>query len=148
MEYGRVVPEELDAVLRLLAGCGLPADDVDLAMLLYFIGARTHGVLIGVVGLEPFDHVALLRSLAVAPGHRGLGVGARLCDEAESLARAANIADLYLLTTTVADWFAVRGYHLMDRSALPAPVRGTAEFRKLCPATAVALHKRLAKLES
>ena len=144
MEYGRVAPEELGEVVRLLTDCGLPADDVDQSLLLYFIGARSHGLLIGVVGLEPLDHVALLRSLAVAPAQRGLGVGARLCDEVESLARAHNIADLYLLTTTAADWFAVRGYDRLDRSTLPASVRDTTQFRKLCPASAVALHKRLA----
>jgi amino-acid N-acetyltransferase len=121
----------------------LPVEDVDLDLLQHFIRARGAAGLAGVVGLQPLDHAALLRSLAVAPDQRGLGVGSRLCDEAEALARAGKVTDLYLLTSTAADWFAARGYVRVERSALPQAVRETSEFRDLCPASAVAMHKQL-----
>ncbi len=143
MQFGRVSPDEQQQVLRLLAQCGLPVEDVDPDLLRYFIRARGAGGLAGVVGLQPLDHAALLRSLAVAPDQRGLGIGSRLCDEAEALARAGKTSDLYLLTTTAADWFAARGYVHVERSAVPDAVRATSEFRQLCPASAVAMHKHL-----
>jgi amino-acid N-acetyltransferase len=153
MQFGRVSPSEHQEVLDLLARCGLPTEDVDLELLRHFIRARGAAGFAGVVGIEPLDHAALdhaalghaalLRSLAVAPDQRGLGVGSRLCDEAESLARAGEFSDLYLLTTTAADWFAARGYARVERDALPDAVRETREFRQFCPASAVAMHKRL-----
>jgi len=143
MDFGPVVPQEHQAVVHLLAGCELPTVDVNAALLRTFIAARTANALAGVVGIEPLDHTALLRSLAVAPAHRGLGIGSRLCDEAESLARARGIAQLYLLTTTAADWFAARGYARVERAVLPDAVQRSQEFRHLCPASAVAMHKQL-----
>jgi amino-acid N-acetyltransferase len=143
MQFGRVSPDEHQQVLRLLAQCGLPVEDVDSDLLRRFIRARGAAGLAGVVGLQLLDHAALLRSLAVAPDQRGLGVGSRLCDEAEALARAGKVTDLYLLTTTAADWFAARGYVRVERSALPQAVQETGEFRHLCPASAVAMHKHL-----
>jgi amino-acid N-acetyltransferase len=143
MEFGRIWPDEHPQVLQLLAECGLPTADVDQAMVRNFIGARSHGTLAGVIGLEPLGPIGLLRSLAVAPAHRGGGIGSRLCDEAESLARAQGVAHLYLLTTTAADWFGARGYARLDRAALPDAIQQSEQFRSLCPATAVAMHKVL-----
>jgi amino-acid N-acetyltransferase len=143
MEFGPISPEEHAQALQLLARCGLPDADVSQALVRTFVGARSRGVLAGVIGLEPLDHIALLRSLAVAPEHRGEGIGARLCDEAEALARSRGISQLYLLTTTAADWFAARGYAPVERDALPDAIRASQQFRSLCPATAVAMRKYL-----
>ena len=143
MEFGPIPPQQHGQVLQLLAQCGLPNADVGQALLRTFVGARSKGALAGVVGIEPRDHTGLLRSLAVAPEHRGLGIGSRLCDEAEALARGCGIAHLYLLTTTAADWFGARGYTRVDRDALPEAIRSSEQFRSLCPATAVAMHKAL-----
>jgi N-acetylglutamate synthase-like GNAT family acetyltransferase len=141
--YGGINGQELDAVRVVLAACDLPSADLDPQALRYFIGAWEDETLVGVIGLQPLDHAALLRSLAVLPSHRGAGVGARLCDEAESLARAGNLTDLYLLTIDAAPYFAAHGYRPCPRDTLPAAVRATAQFRALCPASAVAMHKHL-----
>jgi amino-acid N-acetyltransferase len=146
MLFGGVDAKDLDQVRRLLGACSLPAADIDADALRYFIGAWSEQRLVGVIGLQPFDHAALLRSLAVAPDHRGEGIGSRLCDEAESLARAGSIADLYLLTTGAAEYFAAHGYCACARSDLPPAVQATAQFRELCPASAQAMHKHLQAL--
>jgi amino-acid N-acetyltransferase len=145
MQFGGMSGADLAQVRSLLESCALPASDLDADALDYFIGAWAGDRLVGVIGLQPRDHAALLRSLAVAPDHRGEGIGSRLCDEAESLGRAGALTDLYLLTTTAADYFAARGFHVCPRDALPAPVQATAQFRELCPASSVAMHKPLGK---
>lgn len=52
------------SIRRLLQKSGLPVDDLDTAAIEFFVitGADE---LIGVVGVEPFDTIGLLRSLAV-----------------------------------------------------------------------------------
>jgi amino-acid N-acetyltransferase len=143
MRFGRLEARQLDDVRRLLDANGLPTSDLDAGALGYFIGAWAGEALVGVVGLQPLGQCALLRSLAVAGGHRGEGIGSRLCDEAQSLARAGGLTDLYLLTTDAADYFAARGFARHPREQLPPGVQATAQFRDLCPSSAVAMHKSL-----
>ncbi len=104
--------------------------------------------LIGVVGLEIYGTVALLRSLAVAPAWQGRGLGAALLAHAERAARQRGIAALYLLTTTAEAFFAQRGYARIPREAVPPILRQTAEFAALCPASAVCLTKARAALDA
>ena len=66
--------------------------------------------LAGVVGLEIYGTVALLRSLAVASDEQGRGLGTMLLTHAEQVARQRGIAALCLLTPTAEAFFAQRGY--------------------------------------
>jgi amino-acid N-acetyltransferase len=58
---------DLPTVRARLAAAGLPVADLPAAHLDDFWGCREGTALIGVIGLEPYGAVALLRSLAVAP---------------------------------------------------------------------------------
>lgn len=130
-------------IRRLLADVGLPHEDISPAHLAHFLVARGGEELTGVVGLEVHGPAALLRSLAVPPAHRGRGIAIRLTDEAEAYARSLGVRTLYLLTTTAEGFFAKRGYLRTDRRDVPAAVQGTAEFRSICPASAVCMRKDL-----
>jgi len=141
VEMGRIEPEELAAVIGLLKGCGLPTEDIDAQLLRQFIGARHGPVLVGTIAVQPLDTLGLLRSLAVAPQARGRGIGARLCLEAESLARAGGLRTLYLLTSDASGFFGSRGYVCCARDAVPGEVRQTEQFRSLCPASAQVMRK-------
>ena len=100
--------------------------------------------LVGVVGLEPLGSFGLLRSLAVAPDCRNTGLAHRLVSACEERAKSLHgISDLYLLTTTAAEYFRKRGFADVPREAVPAAVAGHAQFRALCPASATCLGKRL-----
>jgi amino-acid N-acetyltransferase len=141
MQYRPASPTDLERIQALLAACGLPAEDLTPALLAGFLVATEAGTVVGCVGLERVADGALLRSLAVEPAHRGRGIAERLCDNAEELALAAGAGTLYLLTTTAAEYFEARGFERVPREALPASVRATAQFRELCPTTAVAMTK-------
>lgn len=93
--------------------------------------------------LQRFGSSALLRSVAVAADRRERGLGEAVVCELERLARAARISRLILLTQTATDFFARRGYVFIDRDAAPAEVKGSEEFRSLCPSSAACMAKSL-----
>src|SRR5258706_15902364 len=96
---------DLDAIRALLAENDLPTSDVDASLLNDFLVAEdASGALVGSIGLERFGSTALLRSLAVAQTARNGGLGSNLLSQAESLARESGVSELWLLTTTVANF--------------------------------------------
>ena len=139
---------DLPAIRALLADAGLPTADLAAAPWADFWGCRAGEDLAGVIGLEAYGTVVLLRSLAVAPDWRGRGLGSALLAHAEQAARQRGLAALYLLTTTAEAFFARRGYARIPREAAPPALRHTAEFAALCPASAVCLTKALAARET
>ena len=134
------------AVRALLAAAGLPTADLTAAPLADFWGCDDGANLIGVVGLEIYGTVALLRSLAVAPAWQGQGLGSALVAHAEQAARQRGLAALYLLTPTAEAFFTRHGYVRLSREAAPPLLHRTAEFAALCPASAVCLMKALDSL--
>ena len=135
--------DEEEDVKQLLAACELPYQDITAEHLRDFLSLRDGPRLAGVIGLEVFGQVALLRSLAVAPPYRGQGLGSQLTREAEAYARSRGVETLYLLTTTADDFFAERGYRRTERAQAPHDLQETAEFRSLCPNSAVCMVKQL-----
>jgi len=126
-----------------LAECDLPYEDITPDHLQHFWILRDGPKLAGVVGLEVFESVGLLRSLAVQEAYRGQGIGSQLTEMAEDYARVQGIKALYLLTTTAPDFFGRRGYQQTERDAAPTPLQGTVEFKSLCPDSAVCMVKKL-----
>ena len=126
----------------LLDESGLPHADLDAPGVRLF-GFFLDDELAGMVGLESYDGVGLLRSLAVAPMYRGTGLGAVMTAHAERRADEAGIDQLYLLTTSAADFFLRLGYRTADRSEAPDTIRRTAQFAGLCPASSSMLTKRV-----
>jgi amino-acid N-acetyltransferase len=135
-------PDDRPAAPELIAGAGLPLDGLEDAALLV---ADEDGAVVGTVALERYGDgrgtVYLLRSAAVAPEHRGRGIGAALT--AAALERVdAERAPVALLTETADGWFPRFGFRPVPREALPAALSASAELRGACPATARALLRR------
>lgn len=137
---------DLAAVRALLTTAGLPVADLSAACLDGFWGCGDGSGLTGVVGLEIYGTVALLRSLAVASDWRSQGLGAALLTHAEQAAHQRDVQTLYLLTTTAEAFFAHHGYVRIPRAAAPPVLRQTAEFAALCPASAACMTKTLAAI--
>lgn len=131
------------AVKQLLASVQLPFDDITSDHVEHFFGAGTNSNLDGVVDLELFGHVALLRSLAVIASKRGSGLGSRLLTDTEQYAAEHGVRSMYLLTTTAEAFFRHRGYASISRDAAPEAIRGTQEFANICPSSAVLMVKQL-----
>jgi N-acetylglutamate synthase-like GNAT family acetyltransferase len=126
-----------------LAAAGLPTDDLGQACRSFF-RFREHGHLIGFIGWETTDEAtALLRSLVVVPPLRGKGLGTAMTNWALMRLAELGIGDAYLLTTT-AEAFAVRlGFARVDRASVPPSIGQSRQFARLCPNSAVLLHREL-----
>ena len=131
-------------VLDLLTGAELPVEDLTNEKMQNFMVARGEdNTIIGVVGIEMFQEIGLLRSLAVQSAIRGKGLGSQLTREIESFACSKGIKTLYLLTMTAADFFSKFTYQVIQRNQAPESIQNTAEFNNLCPVSAVCFCKSL-----
>ena len=143
-EFRPLYSENLSDVIALLKDCGLPTDDLSSVSLANFEQAvDAQGRIVGLAGFDRAVGDALLRSLAVAPDWRGRGIGEALVARREAAARLAGVSCFYLLTTSAADYFRRLGYVDVPRADVPASIGAHAQFRSLCPASAVCLEKRL-----
>ena len=132
-------PLDLDAAVRLLSEAGLPVDDATADHLA--LVTEENGELHGLIGLERFGDVGLLRSLVVASHYRGRGLGEALVSALEAQAQDCGVAELWLLTIDADVFFERLGYGVRRRDAAPDAIQATSEFSTLCPADAVLMSK-------
>lgn len=126
-----------------MAGESLPVSDLRNSSRTTLFGVRDGGRIIGVVGIELFETVGLIRSLAVDKTARKSGFGRKLVAKAEEWTGEKGVETLYLLTTTANGYFSRFGYEVLPRSEAPAPIAGTSQFTELCPGSAVFMSKSL-----
>ncbi|NTU45468.1 MAG: GNAT family N-acetyltransferase [Chlorobiaceae bacterium] len=140
--YSPATPDDLPMVQALLKENSLPFEDVGEHMD-HFILAKENGLLIASAGVELLGTDGLLRSVCVSRKCRNRGIAGELCRRMEATAYSAGVKQLYLLTTTAEEYFKHRGYRVCSRESLPPGVQGTAEFRSLCPSSAVCMVRDL-----
>lgn len=136
-------PEDLNAVLTLLAGVSLPQDGMP-EHFQHFLVAHEGDQLIGVIGMEPYGVSALLRSLAVALAYRGQGLGRVLVERLLCEARAQGVKQVFLLTETAAEFFPKFGFRGIAREETDAAVQQlVVEFQTACCQSAVCMRLHL-----
>ena len=134
---------DLPEIVSLLTTAGLPVADLTASSQVEFLVARRAERLVGVVGLERFGEVGLLRSLAVGAEHQRQGLGLALTRALEAHAASTGISSLVLLTETASEFFRHHGYEVIPRAGAPRAVQASSEFRQLCPDSAICMSKRL-----
>lgn len=139
----RASDADFSDVTTLLGAVGLPASDLTEEHLEHFRILRDDDRLCGIVGLEVYGPVGLLRSLAVHPDVRGSGYGHALVLDVEAYGRSQLVSAVYLLTTTATAFFERLGYSVIDRDQVPPDVAASPEFDRLCPADATCMWKQL-----
>src|SRR5215472_13757839 len=107
---------DVENIRMLLESSGLPTGDLASAAP-EFVVACLGSEVIGVGAIERRESAALLRSVTVATGRRGSGLGRLLVLELERRARAAGVRQLVLLTQTAERFFAALGFSVIDREA-------------------------------
>jgi len=134
-------PSDMPACVALLADAGLPTVDVSVERLA--LVAELGEQVVGLIGLQQFESLGLLRSLVVDSHTRARGLGKRLVVELEALARERGIAELWLLTIDADPYFERLGYIMQERSAAPEAITATEEVSSLCPGDAALMKKPL-----
>jgi N-acetylglutamate synthase-like GNAT family acetyltransferase len=107
------------------------------------IGAFVRGALIGCVGVERHGSQALLRSLAVEEGQRGVGVGSTLVEAALERASDGGMREAFCVTMDTADYLSRLGFETIERNEIAGPVTDAMQLRGVCPETASVLWRVL-----
>jgi amino-acid N-acetyltransferase len=123
------------AVQRLLSAASLPTAGIEAPGAEFLVAVAGERV-VGCAGLERYGDVGLLRSVAVDPEWRGLGLGGRLTRTVLATAEQQGVMRVYLLTETAAPYFGAFGFRAIPRNEADEAVQGSAEFTELCPASA------------
>ena len=113
--------DQLGELAAALQAAGLPFEDLCGASAIYRLEDDTGPI--GWAALESRDGTALLRSVVIAEGRRGVGAGAELIREVIDRAAADGIGELWLLTETAKPFFARIGFTPADRSSAPAAIQ-------------------------
>ena len=121
-------PGDAPAILDLVCAVQLPPEGIE-ATLEYFWVAREGEQVVGTVGLEVYDDLAFLRSLAVTPARQHTGLGRALTETALSYLTTRQFRAVYLLTTTAGAFFARYDFALLARDEVPASVQRSVEFQ-------------------
>ncbi|UZE21974.1 arsenic resistance N-acetyltransferase ArsN2 [Pseudomonas sp. B21-056] len=135
--------DDLEPLRDALILAGLPADDLNLPGRRFF-SFRQQDSDVAFGGIEGTGSDRLLRSLVVVEGRRGQGTGALVLAALEAFAKNEGVEWVHLLTESATAFFAAHGYQVQERSLAPASICATVQFKRLCPASAAYLSKRLA----
>jgi amino-acid N-acetyltransferase len=143
IEIRPAIAADLGIAKMWLSAASLPTADLTPDHMQNFFIAQVDAAPIGMIGIEKFGNVGLLRSLVVNPSDRNSGIGRRLVEALELHASGSGITELWLLTIDADAFFSKSGYEVMDRTDAPDVIRGTAEFSGLCPGDAALMRKCL-----
>lgn len=113
----------------------LPADLHD------FVIAKEASTPIGVAGLERYDRVGLLRSVAVSAHYQGQQIATQLISRLLDRAQASAVTEVYLITTTADQYFLRHGFRPVHRQDVPAAIQQTQQFSSLCPLSAIVMKR-------
>jgi N-acetylglutamate synthase-like GNAT family acetyltransferase/protein-tyrosine-phosphatase len=129
---------DVDAIRRLLVAALLPSGDLG-GPNQRFIVASQNGRVVGCAGLETFGEDGQLRSMAVHWTSRNAGLGSRLHGRLLYEALQAGVRNLYVVTTTAADFFARQGYRKVKPADVPPGVARSEEFVTFVPGGGVVM---------
>lgn len=129
---------DIPVVENVLMGNNLPYKDIKNINIELFL-AYEDNEFIGIVGLEKFSDVALLRSMVIFEAFRGQGYGKTICNKILEIAKTEDIKEVFLLTCTAKDFFQHLGFKKISREEPPYSIRSTTEFMGLCPESAICL---------
>ena len=118
------------AAIELLKKNNLPTEDLNPGTQLFVV--EEDDKVVATVAVEYDYNDALLRSLCVSQEKRNSGVGNELVSFIEEYVRQQGVQNIFLLTTTAADFFKKRGYTILDRSNVPKFIRNTKEYSVIC----------------
>lgn len=138
----RSVKSDLESIKTLLLDNNLPIDDLDDEGIQLFV-ARIGNSIVGVIGLEKYGPIGLMRSLVVRDLNKNQKIGEKLIHHLLKISHRVEIQELYLLTTTAEKYFEKFDFKRIVRELVPDSIKNTKEFADICPESAVIMKKEL-----
>ncbi|HWI93758.1 MAG TPA: arsenic resistance N-acetyltransferase ArsN2 [Flavisolibacter sp.] len=129
------------AAIELLKKNDLPTEDLNPGTQLFVV--EEGDKVVGTVAVEYNYNDALLRSLSVSEDKRNSGIGKDLVLFIEAYVQQQGVRNIFLLTTTAADFFTKRGYTIIDRSDVPQFIQNTKEYSIICASSSTLMKKVL-----
>jgi amino-acid N-acetyltransferase len=140
--YSFAIPADKSQIRRVLSACGLPNLYIH-RHLKSFMVAKASKKVVGVIGVEVYGRVGLLRSLCVEQAYRGQGIARMLNEGILACAQMRKIDKLYLFTLSAEKFASKMGFHKIDKNRVPKIIRLTWQFRRLSPYPFVCMMKRI-----
>ncbi|OIO59094.1 MAG: GNAT family N-acetyltransferase [Alphaproteobacteria bacterium CG_4_10_14_0_2_um_filter_63_37] len=138
----RLPLHDVPKVQSLLEAVGLPTIGIKQHYESNLI-ARMKDRVVGMVGLEVYGDHGLIRSLAVEPEQQGSGLGRRLLLNIIRLAEQKGLADVFIVSTIGAPFFARHGFAQVEVEDVPEAIRGNADFQLLVSDKTVVLRRAI-----
>lgn len=133
--------QDLPEVLELLKQVDLPIEGVRKHFHNFFT-IKKDNLTVGCGGIEIYENVGLLRSLAIHPSIQAKGNGQQMVGRIEEYSAEKGIYNIYLLTETAEKYFQKLGYKIIPREEADPRIKQSIEFTTLCPSAPVMM-KRL-----
>ncbi|MHA2294604.1 MAG: arsenic resistance N-acetyltransferase ArsN2 [Candidatus Hodarchaeales archaeon] len=131
VEIHPALKQDMDKSKELLLSVNLPLDGLE-DQFENFLVLQSETDIIGLVGLEIYGDVGLLRSFAVKPSYQGKGLGKKLLDKLLEKSRELDLKEVFLLTDTAEEYFLKQGFTLVDRQEAPDGIKQSVEFSQIC----------------
>ncbi|MFW9992473.1 MAG: GNAT family N-acetyltransferase [Candidatus Odinarchaeota archaeon] len=122
---------DMEQILELLKLVNLTVEGIS-KHLDHFYVVKTSGKVVGCIGLEVYEKIGLLRSLAVHPDYQKAGLGTKLTEKLLVHAKDVGIQDLYLLTSTAKKFFKRFGFKVITKDNLASIIKRSPGFSYSC----------------
>jgi amino-acid N-acetyltransferase len=132
----KAIKQDLEEVLTLLKLVDLPVEGVKEHFNNFFV-VKKEKTVVGCVGMEIYENVALLRSVALHPSVQGEGIGRQMVKKMEAFSVEKRVQTIYLLTDTAENFFLKLGYKIIPRADTDQRIKQSIEFKMLCPSSPV-----------
>jgi amino-acid N-acetyltransferase len=113
---------DLNEIQRLLSQHNLPTADINENSVQFFVG-ESGCEIYGVIGLEKYDNIGLLRSLVVKESYKGQNLGLKLVNYLFEFGNRRAIQELFLLTDTAVDYFKKIGFVEIEKESTPKKLK-------------------------
>lgn len=134
----KVENKDLSVIKDILEKNDLVYEDIENKNIELFL-AYKNGLFVGIIGLEQYDNIGLLRSLVVLEEYRDKGYGKEICSGLLNYAKDKKIKEVYLLTTTAKNFFEKINFKVIERKDVPDEIKNTTEFSRFCPDSAICM---------
>jgi amino-acid N-acetyltransferase len=140
--YSFANPADKNHIRRLLSECGLPTLYIH-RHLKSFMVAKVGKKIVGVIGVEVYGRVGLLRSLCVKKAYRDQGIAKMLNAKILAYVRIRKINRLYVFTWDAEKFASKLGFRKVDKKRVSKSIRSTWQFRSFKPYPVVCMMKKI-----